>query len=183
MKPGISWAVAAVAAAVLAACSSYGPPRIEPGADADELIPKMGQPTGRYTLPDGNTRLEYARGPFGRHTWMIDVDAENHVLAWSQVLTEQNFNSVKPGIRGDELLLKLGRPSARRHGGFQGGEVWSWRYESVFCQWFQVSVNDAGEVWDAAYGPDPLCDKDRFFRVGHRVSSTKWPLATTAPLA
>ena len=168
-------AVIVAGALALAACASYGPPRIEPGRDVDELIARMGKPTGRYTLPDGGARVEYARGPFDRHTWMIDVDAENHVLRWEQVLTEANFNSVKAGITGDELLLKLGRPSERRHGGFQGGQVWSWRYESVFCQWFQVSVNDEGKVWGPAYGPDPLCEKDRFF-------SRKLSLLTTVPL-
>jgi hypothetical protein len=165
MKPSLALALAA---AFLSACTGYGPPKIEAGADVDELIPKMGQPTGRYTLSDGNTRIEYARGPYGRHTWMIDVDAENHVVSWAQVLTEQNFNSVKPGISGDELLLKLGRPSERRSGGYQGGQVWSWRYDAIFCQWFQVSVNDEGTVWDAAYGPDPMCDKDRVRVFGRR---------------
>lgn len=81
MQSGSALKAAIVAGALtLAACTGYGPPRIEAGQDVDELLARMGKPTGRYTLPDGGARVEYARGPFGRHTWMIDVDAENHVL-------------------------------------------------------------------------------------------------------
>ncbi len=62
-----------------------------------------------------------------------------------------------PARRCRDLLLALGSPSHRRGGGWQGGEVWSWRYVSTFCQWFQVSVIE-GKVRDTSYGPDPICD-------------------------
>lgn len=153
-------AAAAACAAALGGCASYGPPRIQPGQPADLLPQSMGQPTGRYALPDHGTRLEYARGPMGKHTYMVDVGADGRVAGWQQVLTESNFNAVAEGVPDDELLQRLGRPSERRGGGRQGGEVWSYRYDSTpFCQWFQVSVID-GRVKNTAYGPDPLCDDD-----------------------
>jgi hypothetical protein len=151
--------VCAVASALLASCAGYGPGSVRPGQSADEVARAMGQPTGRYTLPQGGTRLEYARGPFGKHTYMVDLDAQGRVQRWQQVLTENNFGGVRAGWTQDELLLALGRPAERRSGGRQGGEVWSYRYDAVFCQWFQVSVK-GGRVTDMAYGPDPLCDVD-----------------------
>jgi hypothetical protein len=155
--PRALWA--ACATALLSACASYGPPRIQPGQPAELLKQSMGVPTGRYALPQQATRLEYARGPLGKHTYMVDVDAAGRVAGWQQVLTEANFATVTPGEPGDELLQRLGRPSERRGGGWQGGEVWSYRYDAVFCQWFQVSVID-DRVKDSAYAPDPLCDAD-----------------------
>jgi outer membrane protein assembly factor BamE (lipoprotein component of BamABCDE complex) len=88
------------------------------------------------------------------------------VLRWQQVLTEDNFNRVRAGQTSDELLLMLGRPSERRSGDWQGGQVWSYRYETQMglCQWFQVSLNDGHIVTSSAYGIDPRCDvndKDR----------------------
>jgi len=174
MKRSLTTMLAA-ATALTAGCAFMGPEKIPAGTPAADLQSRFGPPTGEYPLPGGGKRLEYARGPYGKQTWMFDLDAGGRLAKTSQVLTEANFNSVKAGITGDELLRKLGRPSERRHGGFQGGEVWSWRYESVFCQWFQVSVNDEGKVWGPAYGPDPLCEKDRFF-------SRKLSLLTTVPL-
>jgi hypothetical protein len=140
------------------AMRTYGPPReLRAGDSAAQAQQALGAPTARRALPEGGTRLEFARGPFGRHTWMVDLDAAGRVTRWFQALDEAAFARVAPGQSADALLLALGRPSHRRSGGWQDGEVWSWRYEAVFCQWFEVSVKD-GRVVDAAYTPDPLCD-------------------------
>jgi hypothetical protein len=141
----------------LGACTGYGPGDLRTGQTVEEVARSLGAPTGRYPLAQGGTRLEYARGPYGKHTFMVDIDATGRVAAWQQVLTERHFATIAPGIGTDELLRTLGRPSDRRSGGWQGGEVWSYRYDAIFCQWFQVSVI-GGRVRDAAYGPDPLCD-------------------------
>jgi hypothetical protein len=149
-----------IGALLLAACAGYGPSGVRPGDSADAVTKAMGAPTARYALPQGGTRLEFARGPFGKHTYMVDLDPQGRVTGWNQVLTEPNFESVRDGWSQDELLTRLGTPSHRRSGGRQGGEVWSYRYDAVFCQWFQVSVK-GGRVSGTGYGPDPLCDVDR----------------------
>jgi hypothetical protein len=146
-------------AALVAGCAGYAPSAIRPGQSVDDVVRAMGEPTGRHALAQGS-RLEYARGPFGKHTFMIDVDAQGRVTSWQQVLTERTFEAVATGISQQDLLATLGRPSDRRSGGWQGGEVWSYRYDAVFCQWFQVSVKE-GRITSTGYAPDPLCDVDR----------------------
>jgi hypothetical protein len=159
-------AAVATAALLLCACTGYAPRNLAPGASSAQVEQQLGAPTGRYPLPQGGgTRLEFARGPFGKHTYMVDLDQAGKVTEWQQVLTEKNFNTVVGGMSSNELLFKLGRPSDRRGGGWQGGEVWSYRYDAVFCQWFQVSMID-GKVRDPAYLPDPLCDSDDDERIG-----------------
>lgn len=152
-------AAACLAAALLAAgCASYGTGGLQAGQSADEVATRMGPPTGRYTLPDGTTRLEYARGPFGKHTFMVDLDAQGRVRGWEQVLTEQRLvQGVQPGMPVEVLLREFGRPAEKRSGGRQGGEVWSYRYDAWGCFWYQVSVAD-GQVRSASPGIDPLCD-------------------------
>jgi hypothetical protein len=152
--------VPAIGALLLAACAGYAPSGVRTGDSVDAVSKSMGEPTARYTLPQGGTRLEFARGPMGKHTYMVDVDAQGRVTGWHQVLTEPTFESVREGWSQEELLMKLGSPSDRRSGGRQGGEVWSYRYDAVFCQWFQVSVK-GGRVSDTSYGPDPMCDVNR----------------------
>jgi hypothetical protein len=160
MKPSIF--LSTLAAALLAACSSYGTGSLRGGETAAQVVADMGEPTGRYPLPGGGQRLEFARGPFGKHAFMVDLDAAGRVQHWEQVLREDLFNQVVPGMTSDELRFRFGRPSDVM-GIWRGGTVWSWRYESPFCQWFRVTVEPDGRVRDAGYGPDPVCevnDKD-----------------------
>lgn len=146
----------------LAACSSYGPGVLRPGLSAAQVEADMGPPTGRYPRPEGGTRLEFARGPFGKHTYMVDLDRTGQVERWEQVLREEVFNQVVPGMRSSDLRYRLGQPS-NLMGIWRGATVWSWRYESPFCIWFRVTVEPDGTVRDSGYGPDPPCevnDKD-----------------------
>ena len=151
--------IAALAAA-LSACAGYGPGDLRSGQSEADVQARMGQPTGRYALPDGGSKLEYARGPMGKHTYMIDVDAAGRVRAWEQVLTEPRFDAVRLAEPQADVRNELGRPSETRVGWRGVGEVWSYRYESLFCRWFQVWLVE-GRVREAAYATDPMCEEAR----------------------
>jgi hypothetical protein len=159
---GVALSVAALGAAMLAGCASYGTGAVRPGQTADEVIQSMGAPTARYTRADGTTRLEFARGPFGKHTYMIDLDRDQRVTAATQVLTENNFNALPIGISYQEVLQTIGTPSERMGIPRQRIDVWSYRFTSPFCQWFQVSIDvQDGRVKETGYGPDPMCPENR----------------------
>jgi hypothetical protein len=143
--------------AALGGCAgSYSPGALKTGASMQEVTAALGQPTGRYPR-DGGERVEYARGPFGQHTYMLDFDAQGRLTGWEQVLNEPHFNAVRAGISRDELLLAIGHPSDARALPVQDRTLWSYRYEGPFCQWFQVGLDRSGRVVDTGYGPDPRC--------------------------
>lgn len=148
-----------IAAALAAAgCAFMNPAATVPvGSSVDAATRALGQPTGEYALPSGGKRLEFARGPFGKHTWMLDFDAGGALRSTSQVLTEVNFNAVRAGMGRDELLRTIGRPSEASTVPRSRETVWSYRYESPFCQWFQVGLDASGKVTGSNYGPDPMC--------------------------
>ncbi len=149
----------AVAGVSCAACINMNnPTRLAPGASADEVQRLLGVPTGRYALDGGAQRLEYARGPYGRETWMLDLDASGRLLSSTQVLTEKRFNSITAGMTADDVLKLIGRPSATSRVGWKDQAVWSYRYQSTFCQWFQIGMGKTGLVEDTGYYPDPICD-------------------------
>jgi len=151
--------LAAVALASAGCVNMNNPTRLVPGASADEIRQWLGEPSGRYPLAGGAQRLEYARGPFGKQTWMLDVDAEGRLTSATQVLTEKQFNAIRAGATADEVLRTIGRPSNVGYVGWHKTQtVWSYRYASPFCQWFQVGLSEAGVVEDTGYGPDPICD-------------------------
>ena len=145
---------------VFAGCASYGPGDLGPGRSEAEVRARMGEPTDRAELPGGGQRLDYGRGPFGPHTWRVVVDASGRVVAVSQLLHEANFNAVVPGTTTAAVRDRLGLPSQRRIGWRGVGEVWSYRFESPECRWFQLWLVD-GSVREASYAPDPACDDTR----------------------
>ena len=151
--------MAIAAALVLGACMTPPP---APGQPRSEVLRAWGPPTGQYDLGQGAQRLEYATGPFGKSTWMVDLDAAGRVTGARQVLTESSlmdFQGRAPGMPRHELLSTLGRPGNVRGGGWQGGEVWGWRYETNECLWFLVSLGDDQRVRDGGFYPDPTCDR------------------------
>lgn len=144
-------------ALLVAACSGYAPTGLAPGASADQAVAQMGPPTGRHALPDGGQRLEFARGPYGRHTYMLDFDAEGRLQRAEQVLTEENFMALQIGMSKAEVLRRIGRPSEVRYLPRQRHQLWSYRYVTPFCIWFQVSLDTADRVAELGHNFDPHC--------------------------
>jgi hypothetical protein len=146
----------------LAACAhtAYSPKGVPVGSSEAAVIEKMGAPTGQSALPGGGKRLEFARGPFGKETYMLDFDAQGRLQKWEQVLTEANFAKIKPGMDKAEVLAMIGRPSdISGYGLHEKRQAWSYRYDSPFCTWFQIGMTLQGQVVDSGYGPDPICER------------------------
>ena len=151
-------------AVLLAGCAGYGPGDLKPGQTEADVRARMGEPTDRVTLPNGGSRLEYARGPEGSHTYRIELDTAGRVQGVSQILTEANFATVRRGETKAEVRDQLGRPAEERTGGRGVGEVWSYRYDYRFeCRWFQVWLVD-DKVREGSYAVDPNCDEKRTLR-------------------
>jgi len=149
---------AAAAAALLSGCATPG--TLAPGTTLDTARHGPQAPTGEYALPNGGRRLEFARGAFGKETWMLDFGADGTLVSSQQVLTEQNFANITPGMSADEVRLRLGRPAQVFGAGWQEHiQVWNYRFAGGDCVWFQVSIRDADrKVREAGIGQDPACD-------------------------
>lgn len=143
----------------LTACSSYAPPNQLVGVTQDQLLARMGPAQTQRKLDDGTTRFEYPTGPYGLHTWFVDVDASGKVLRSEQVLTERHFNQILPDMAQDEVRKRLGRPNSVFLLGRSRGEVWNYRFEGPFCQWFQVEITTEKRVRSAGYGHPPECER------------------------
>lgn len=150
----------AAATALLGACAALEVKLPAPGQTEAEVISRMGPPTGRYTLPASGQRLEYATGPNGRTTWMVDLDGAGKVTGSYQALTEANFAKVRDGMPRDEVLRMLGRP-ADRAGEYMNRQTWSWRYPTYECLWARITFEPDGKVrGGASFMTDPRCDVD-----------------------
>ena len=153
-------AVAAALALPLAlagGCAGYSPDGIPAGSSSTEVIARMGPPKARFVTPSGGERLEFWRGPFGKHTFMVDFDAQNRMLGWEQVLTEANFYALRHGMTKDEVLYRIGHPSEFQFLTWPQQHLWSYRYVSPFCVWFQVSLDTQDQVVSLGNNNDPIC--------------------------
>jgi hypothetical protein len=148
----------------LAACSGYAPPAHLSGLTADQIVAQMGPPETRRQIDGGGTRLEFPRGPYGVHTWFVYLDASGRAVRSEQVLNEQNFLKINPGMSQDEVRRTLGRPGEVEGLARSRGTVWSYRYDNPFCRWFQVEISQERTVRSAGYGEPPECSRrDRRF--------------------
>jgi hypothetical protein len=150
--------------AATAGCTSLVPSAFPPGTSIAQVRGAWVQPTGAYAMADGGTRLEYARGEFGRETVMLDFDAGGRLVASTQVLTPAVFATIKPGFSAEQVRRTIGRPARVINVGWQQhAQVWNYRYAGgADCVWFQVSIADAtGRVTETGEGYDPACDGRR----------------------
>jgi hypothetical protein len=147
------------AAALVAGCASLPP---APGAPAAAWRERWGEPGAVHRLPDGGVRWEYASGPWGRSTWMLDLDPAGRLVAARQVLTAPAlaaFQQQADGLARDAVRAAIGRPGETRRVGLGAGrEVWSWRYETNDCLWFEAEFDDGGRVQATGFAIDPACD-------------------------
>ena len=141
---------------LLAACSGYASPDALIGMNRDQLVALMGQPDLERQYSDA-IRLEFPRGPYGRQTWFVYLDVSGRVSRAEQVLDEENFSLINPGMSQDDVRKLLGRPGEVQLLGRSRGEVWSYRYENNSCLWFQVELSLEQEVRSAGYGEPPEC--------------------------
>lgn len=132
--------------------------KVSAGQNEAAVLAAMGTPTNRYKAPQGGQRLEFAKGPLGYETWMVDLDAAGRVTAAEQVLTQNRFNQVRPGMTADALQYMLGRPAEKQRQ-YLDRVTWYWRYTPFDCLWFGVTLSPQGYTLDGGGNvPDPHCD-------------------------
>ena len=133
-------------AIALASCQySYGPGSLAPGASAYEVRDRMGPPTDEEKQPDGTRVWWYVRGPQGYDTYRIVIGLDDRVASIEQVLTEQNFARLQPGMSKTDVLSRIGRPRQQMKFPNLAEEVWTWRYrDGTIEKLFHVHFDNAG---------------------------------------
>lgn len=139
-------------------CAPYGPTTLKVGSTEREVLRVMGEPNQIYQIAQGK-RLEYARGPWGQETFMVDLDLKNEVRQIEQVLTKEKFQTIKIGqTTQTEVARTFGHP-AEIGKVFNGDITWTYRYrEVVWNQMYHIYFNAQGIVTRAHSGPDEWLD-------------------------
>jgi outer membrane protein assembly factor BamE (lipoprotein component of BamABCDE complex) len=118
----------------------------------------MGQPDTVWEEESGARTLEYPKGPEGSRTWMFEIDRSGKLVDYRQVLTEETFGKIKPGMSRDAVRRLLGKPKSVAEFKLKNEEVWDWRYLDATqkTRMFNVHFDRAtGRVTGTSASPDP----------------------------
>lgn len=88
----------------------------------------MGQPETVWEEENGARTLEYPKGPMGHRTWMFAIGQDGKLQDYRQVLNEENFANIKPGMSQDAVRRLLGKPRTSVRFQLKNEEVWDWRF-------------------------------------------------------
>ena len=97
--------------------------------------------------------------------WLCGRDmAAGRVARWEDVLDENHFAAIQPGMDAHDVLRLIGPPSWTWHY-FRPlpANTWLYRFDTIErCTLFEISFDAAtGKVLDSDYPPDPGCPEPR----------------------
>jgi hypothetical protein len=144
-------------ASLTAGCVTYGPSQRMMGFSRDQVIAELGPPRPYPERLDTARRLDFPRGPAGRHTFSVDFDDAGRATGFRQLLTEKNFRYITPGMSVKEVIDRIGIATDSFGLARNRGYVWNYRYETAMCQWFQIEFAADDTVRSAGYGIPPEC--------------------------
>jgi hypothetical protein len=153
-------AFAAFAALLVAGCANLTGAGLVPGSASDAVQATMGPPQRVWADPNGGQSWEYARGPEGRETYMVRIGPDGRLQQIDQVLSEEYFARVTPGMSKDDVARLLGRPFGIVDFPRLGEEVWSWRYTqaNVWALCFYAHFDRDGRLARTSRGMEDAPD-------------------------
>ena len=141
--------LSALVAAVLPACDVINLDKLKPGISTTQDVRSiMGPPTMEWTDADGSQTWEYPRTPGGLVNYMIDFGSDSILREVRQVLTEENFARVRPGMTRDQVRRLLGQPVQEQFFSLKKEFVWDWKTktEASYNYFFDVYFDENGLV-------------------------------------
>ena len=96
----------------LAACDFIAEKKLKVGESTVEDVRKfMGKPEMIWEEKDGSQTLEYVRSPEGHQTYMVAIGADGKYKGMKNILVNDEFQKIKPGMTRDDVRRVLGKPT------------------------------------------------------------------------
>jgi hypothetical protein len=138
------------AAAIIAGCAGFAPSDGLIGLDREAVVKSLGQPEREYAA-EGKSTLHFPQGPAGVDTYFVYLGEDGRVVGWDQVLTEQRFSEIFPGMTKEHVIELVGI-SKITHGLIrQRGYAWHYRYFNHQCKSFAIEFTTDHVVRNAGY--------------------------------
>lgn len=131
---------ALLACAALAGCASYDGRTLPAGASEAEVKGLMGAPAMEVAADGGVTRLVYPKGPLGTRTFMADLGPDHRLIAVRNVLTDDVFDAMRPGMTEKDVLAAIGPPNRTMAFSLSNTHAWEYRYMDTWGYLAEFSV-------------------------------------------
>jgi len=125
-----------VLACATAGCASFS--GVNQGDSEVVVGEKVGAPTTVWKNSDGSELWQYPQGYYATQTFVITMGPDRHVQEVHQVLSEEYFSRIAPGMSRDDVFRLLGRPREVWQFAARDEEVWTWRYYLTTYMFFNV---------------------------------------------
>ena len=142
---------------LLSGCDAQRISELQPGQSTEaDVRDRFGMPENTWPEPGGGHTLEYNRQPAGTENFMITIGADGKLVAVRQVLTQDNFARVQPGMGMDEVRRLLGKPAKTTRFDLSGETHVDWHYlvQPDTRMLFTVVTGNDGRVLRTQNGPD-----------------------------
>jgi SmpA / OmlA family len=142
----------------LAACDFIAEKKLKAGESTVEDVRKlMGKPEMIWEEKDGSQTLEFARSPEGHQTYMVSIGADGKYRGMKNILVNDEFQKIKPGMTRDDVRRLLGKPTEVVTFKLKSEEVWSWRHmgEQNKSEMFNVHFDLDGKAKTTSKSMDP----------------------------
>ena len=136
-------------ALLAAGCASYDGRGLRPGVSSEaEVRGLMGPPAIETAGDDGGKRLAYPRGPLGTQTFIAEVGRDGTLQSIRQVLNDDTFNGIRPGLTREDILRRIGPPGDTMHFSLSGNTAWDYRFVDTwgYLAVFSVTFDPNGIV-------------------------------------
>jgi hypothetical protein len=131
--------------ALLTACDPQRVAQLEEGVSTEvEVRKQFGDPVTVTVEPDGTRTLEYPRQPEGWTNYVIKIGPDGKMSSLRQLLNDDNFAKVRPGMGQQQVRDILGRPAEQKRYELRNEEIWSWRFKPV----------NESKLFTVTFGPD-----------------------------
>jgi len=147
--------VVAVFAAILAGCASVGDvhQQVTPGMASSDVAARAGKPTVVGKLIDGGAYWDYSRQPY--YTDRVSFGPDDRVRDVRNLLTEQNFENLHPGMTPEEVVATVGPAFIFNKYG-NGTTVWTYRYHDGVYKLMHATFDPSGRLlrYQTEWNPD-----------------------------
>ncbi|MBL0943052.1 MAG: outer membrane protein assembly factor BamE [Hydrogenophaga sp.] len=145
------------------ACDLQNIAELEPGVSTEaDVREKFGQPEAVWDGADGAQVYEYNRQPEGVVNYMITIGADGVLVKVAQVLNEETFAQVQPGMAMEQVRRLLGKPRKVQTYALSGETHQDWRFQpkgGTEPMLFSVAFNRDLRVIKTGTMPDPDLQK------------------------
>ena len=138
--------------ALLTGCDAQRISELQSGQSTEaDVRDRFGVPENTWPEPGGGHTLEYNRQPAGTENFAV-----------RQVLTQDNFARVQPGMGMDEVRRLLGKPAKTTRFDLTGETHVDWRFmqDANTRKVFTVVTKGDGKVLRTQFGPDPMASEN-----------------------